>query len=205
MPELPAVRAQRAEEPGPGRNLLASAAFAQEDFRNRSKDKMMTMNTLQDVYLDQLQDLHSACAQSLNVTTKLGRAAKNKELSQALIAGAQGISDGLDTLKSLCAKNDISPTGVHCKGMQGLVAEAHAHVLEAEFGDDDVRDAMIITQYQRMVHYALAGYGCLVAFANRLGKDGEAAQLQTMLDQTYNGDRHMTHIATEGGVNKAAA
>ena len=165
----------------------------------------MTMNTLQDVYHDQLQDLHSACAQSLDATTKLGRAASNKELSEALIAGAQGISDGLDTLKSLCAKNDISPTGEHCKGMEGLVAEAQAHVLDAEFGDDDVRDAMIITQYQRMVHYALAGYGCLVAFANRIGKDGEAAQLQTLLDQTYDGDRNMTQIATEGGVNKAAA
>jgi ferritin-like metal-binding protein YciE len=89
--------------------------------------------------------------------------------------------------------------------MEGLVAEAHAHVLDAEFGNDDVRDAMIITQYQRMVHYALAGYGCLVAFANRIGKDGEAAQLQTLLDHTYDGDRRMTQIATEGGVNKAAA
>jgi len=165
----------------------------------------MKMDTLQDVYHDQLQDLHSACAQSLDATTKLGRAANHKELNKALISGAQGISDGLDTLKSLCVKNNISPTGEHCKGMEGLVAEANAHVLDAEFGDSDVRDAMIITQYQRMVHYALAGYGCLVAFANRLGKDDEAAQLQTMLDHTYDGDRHMTRIATKGGVNKAAA
>jgi len=163
------------------------------------------MNTLHDVYHDQLQDLHSACAQSLDITTKLGRAASNKELSEALIAGAQGISDGLDALKSLCAEHDINPTGEHCKGMEGLVAEAHAHVLNAEFGDDDVRDAMIITQYQRMVHYALAGYGCLVAFANRIGKDEEAAQLQTLLDNTYDGDRHMTQIAMNGGVNKSAA
>jgi ferritin-like metal-binding protein YciE len=178
--------------------------LAENSFHIRSKEKTMTMNTLQDVYHDQLQDLHSACAQSLDATTKLGRAASNKDLSEALISGAQGISDGLDMLKSLCAQNDISPTGEHCKGMEGLVAEAHAHALDAEFSNDDVRDAMIITQYQRMVHYALAGYGCLVAFANRIGKDQEAAQLQTMLDHTYNGDRHMTEIATNGGVNKAA-
>jgi len=181
--------------------------LVKNSFRIQPKEKKMTttMNTLHDVYQDQLQDLHSACSQSLDITTKLGRAASNKELSEALIAGAQGISDGLDTLKSLCAEHDISPTGEHCKGMEGLVAEAHAHVLDAEFGDDDVRDAMIITQYQRMVHYALAGYGCLVAFANRIGKDEEAAQLQTLLDHTYDGDRHMTQIATKGGVNKSAA
>lgn len=63
---------------------------------------------------------------------------------------------------------------------------------------------MIITQYQRMVHYALAGYGSVVAFANRLGLDDDAAKLQKLLDETYDGDRHMTAIAT-GGVNKAAA
>jgi len=164
----------------------------------------MTMNTLHDVYHDQLQDLHSACAQSLDITTKLGRAANDKELSEALIAGSQGISEGLDTLKSICAEHDINPTGEHCKGMEGLVAEAKAHVLDGEFGDDDVRDAMIITQYQRMVHYALAGYGCLVAFANRIGKNEEAAKLQQLLDHTYDGDRRMTQIATNGGVNKSA-
>jgi ferritin-like metal-binding protein YciE len=130
--------------------------FAVNPVRIRPKDKTMALNTLKDVYHDQLQDLHSACAQSLDATTKLGRAANDKDLSEALISGAQGISDGLDTLKSLCALNDINPTGEHCKGMEGLVAEAHAHVLDAEFGDDDVRDAMIITRYQRMVHYALA-------------------------------------------------
>ena len=80
----------------------------------------MKMDTLQDVYHDQLQDLHSACAQSLDATTKLGRAASNKELSEALISGAQGISDGLDTLKSLCAQNDISQTGSIAKAWKGL-------------------------------------------------------------------------------------
>ncbi|MFL4469967.1 DUF892 family protein [Tateyamaria armeniaca] len=164
----------------------------------------MTLNNLHDVYHDQLQDLHSACSQSMEATTALGRAAKNKDLSEALIAGAKGISEGLDELKSLCAIHEIDPQGEHCKGMEGLVKEAHAHGIDADFGDDDARDAMIITQYQRMVHYALAGYGCLVAFANRLGLDEDGAKLQKLLDDTYDGDRTMTAIAT-GSVNKAAA
>lgn len=164
----------------------------------------MTIANLHDVYTDQLQDLYSACKQSLEATTKLGRAAADKNLSEALIAGAHGIAEGMDHLKSLCANHNIDPDGEHCKGMEGLVAEADAHVLDADFGDDAARDAMIITQYQRMVHYALAGYGCLVAFANRLDLDGDAAILKDQLDQTYNGDRTMTAIAT-GGINRKAA
>ena len=164
----------------------------------------MSMNSLKDVYHDQLQDMYSANKQSLDVVVALGRAATDKDLSEALIAGSNGISEGMDKLAEICNAHDIKPSGEHCKGMEGLVAEAKAHVLNEDFGDDDVRDAMIITQYQRMVHYALAGYGCLVAFANRLGKDEDGAVLQECLDQTYDGDRRMTEIAT-GGVNKAAA
>lgn len=164
----------------------------------------MAMQSLKDVYHDQLQDLWSANTQSMEAVTALGRAAQDKELSAALIAGANGINDGLQKIAEICNRHDINPSGEHCKGMEGLVKEAHAHVLDAEFGDGGVRDAMIITQYQRMVHYALAGYGCLVAFADRLDQDEDGAILQESLDKTYDGDRRMTEIAT-GGINKAAA
>lgn len=164
----------------------------------------MTLATLEDVYKHQLQDIYSACKQSLEATTALGRSASDKELSEALIAGGNGISDGIDKLKSLCATHDINPEGAHCKGMEGLALEARAHGVDADISDPDVRDAVIITQYQRLVHYALAGYGSLAAFANRLGLDEDAGILKQMLDETYDGDRRMTAIAT-GGINKKAA
>ncbi|QFT57946.1 hypothetical protein FIU94_03840 [Sulfitobacter sp. THAF37] len=165
----------------------------------------MTLKNLHDVYHDQLQDLYSACKQSLDATTELGRAATDKKVSEALIAGTNGISAGMDQLKSICAEHDIDPEGEHCKGMAGLVTEARAHALKADFDNDATRDAVIITQYQRMVHYALAGYGSVVAFANRLNLDEEGAILQKLLDETYDGDRRMTDIGMNGGVNEAAA
>ena len=105
----------------------------------------MTMHSLKDVYHDQLQDIWSANKQSLEAVTALGRAATDKELSEALIRGANGISDGIEKIAEICSRHDIVPSGEHCKGMEGLVKEAHAHVLDEEFGDDDTRDAMIIT------------------------------------------------------------
>ncbi|QCO54643.1 DUF892 family protein [Pseudorhodobacter turbinis] len=158
----------------------------------------MTMNSLKDVYHDQLQDMWSANKQSLDIVTALGRAAHDKDLSKALIAGANGINDGMEKIAEICNQHGISPDGEHCKGMQGLATEAKAHVLDADFGSDEVRDAVIVTQYQRMVHYAIAGYGCLVAFANRLDQDGDGAVLQTCLDLTYDGDRTMTSLVTAG-------
>lgn len=164
----------------------------------------MALDNLKDVYLDQLQDLYSACKQSLDATVKLDRAATNDELQRALKDGANGISDGMDKIASLCADHGVEPTGEHCRGMEGLVKEAEAHALEEDFGDEDARDAMIISQYQRMAHYAIAGYGTARAFANRLGFDGDAGVLRDCLEHTRHGDTRMTEIAT-GGVNAAAA
>ncbi|WP_224813466.1 ferritin-like domain-containing protein [Hasllibacter sp. MH4015] len=164
----------------------------------------MAISNLHDVYHDQLQDLYSACKQSLDVTTELAQAASNDDLKKALNAGAQGISDGMEKIAQLCNDHDIDPNGEHCKGMEGLVKEARAHGLDEDISDADARDAMIITQYQRMAHYAIAGYGCLRAFANRLDLDGDGAVLTDCLDASYEGDRTMTDIAT-GQVNRDAA
>ena len=164
----------------------------------------MALNSLKDVYIDQLQDLWSACSQSRDVTQSLAKAAKNDDLKKALEAGAKGITDGMDAVQKLASQHGFDPEGEHCKGMEGLVKEARAHALEEEFGDDDVRDAMIITQYQRMTHYAIAGWGCCKAFATRLGLEEDARLLDECLGNTYDGDEHMTEIAT-GEVNPAAA
>lgn len=162
------------------------------------------MDNLKDIYIDQLQDLYSADRQSLEATKKLVDVASDTELKSALQRGVSGIEEGMGILSEIISSHDAKPTGEFCKGMEGLVKEVHAHVLDANFGSDDARDAMIIAQYQRMTHYGLAGYGCVVAFARRLGLDAEADRLQTCLDNTYDGDRQMTRIAL-GGVNAEAA
>ncbi|CAM3559857.1 DUF892 domain-containing protein [Paracoccus nototheniae] len=164
----------------------------------------MTIKNLKDLYIDQLKDLYSACKQSMPIVTDMGRAAHSRELAEALIAGNEGIGRGMEALARLCNDHGEDPTGEHCKGMEGLVTEARKHAVDAEFGDDDTHDAAIITQYQRLAHYAIAGYGCLRSFANRLELDGDGAILQDCLDHTRSGDQHMTAIA-EGGVNAAAA
>lgn len=163
----------------------------------------MALDTLKDLYIDQLQDLHSACEQSRDVVGDLAEAAHDPELRDALKAGVAGIEDGIATLKTVLEGHGADPAGAHCKGMEGLAAEARAHGLQEEFGDKDVQDAMIITQYQRMTHYALAGYGSCVAFAKRLGLHEDATRIGHNLDKTYDGDRRFTDIATSG-VNRDA-
>ncbi|MEY8829359.1 DUF892 family protein [Sedimentitalea sp. XS_ASV28] len=158
----------------------------------------MSIDTLEDLYIEQLKDLHSANSQAYKVTKDMAAAATDEDLVAALNAGADGIQRGIDEITSICARHHERPAGEHCKGMEGLVDEARAHAIDESFGEDATRDAMIITQYQRLVHYAIAGYGCLVAFADRLELAEDVAALKTCLDASYEGDRTMTELATSG-------
>lgn len=162
------------------------------------------MDNLKDVYLDQLQDLWSANQQARDITRELAGAAASKQLRRALERGVEGIEDGSNQLKTLIKTHGKDPSGEHCKGMEGLVNEARAHALNEDFSSDEVRDAVIITQYQRMAHYAIAGYGCALSFAKQLGLTDETKVLHEMLEAAYSGDKTMTEIARQK-VNERAA
>ena len=167
---------------------------------------MSTINNLTDLYKESIKDLYSANTQSKTATQQLAKAAHDSELVKALESGVKGIQKGIDAMEEIAERHGFKPTGETCKGMEGLVKEAHAHAINAEFGDKDAQDAMIIAQYQRMVHYAIAGYGTCQAFAKRLGFDKDVKTLGTCLDNTYDGDRHMTDIAAGShGINAMAA
>ncbi|MDO5528416.1 MAG: DUF892 family protein [Paracoccus sp. (in: a-proteobacteria)] len=163
----------------------------------------MTIKNLEDLYLDQIKDIHSALKQSRPVVEDMAKAAKSSDLRKALENSAEGIDRGMKTLADIAQAHNTSPGGEHCKGMEGLAGEARKHGLETKFADDDAQDAAIITQYQRMAHYAIAGYGCVRTFARKLGHQDQSDQLQTELDSVWDGDRHMTELA-EGGINRAA-
>ena len=163
----------------------------------------MPTDTLRDLYIEQVQDMHSACTQSHGMTRRLAEAATNEDLRAALLDGVRGIERGRDTMDQIARAHGADAGGEHCKGMEGLVAEAQADVFDETYTDDDTRDAAIIVQYQRMAHYAIAGYGAIRAFAGRLGLEAERDAAQDCLDKSYDGDRRFTDIAT-GEVNPQA-
>jgi ferritin-like metal-binding protein YciE len=162
------------------------------------------VNDLKDLYLNRIQDLYSSCAQSRDATIEMEKAAADPKLKEALHRGHGGISAGMDVMAGILRRHGEEPGGVHCTGMEGIVAEARKDALEAEIADASVRDAMIVAQYQFMAHYAIAGYGTIRAYAKRLGLDEEAELIGRHLDSTAGGDETMTALA-EGRINPSAA
>ena len=163
----------------------------------------MGIDSFKDLYIDHAQDCYSALKQSVEFSQKLHEAASDSDLKDAIERSISASKDAMGEFETLIKGHDADPNGEHCKGMEGLIVEAKSHALEEDFDDDSLRDAMIIAQYQRLAHYAIAGYGTSAAFAKRLGLSDDAKVWEKHLDGVYDGDRAMTKLA-ETEVNQDA-
>ncbi|GGD49512.1 DUF892 family protein [Erythrobacter arachoides] len=155
---------------------------------------MSAPKNLEDCYTHELQDNWSANDQMAKVVRELADKTKDSKLKDRLTKSADGIDKHTETVKSLLEDFDISEKE-HCKGMEGLVKEAKKHAIEEDIENDDVRDVIIISQYQRMCHYGICGFGTAKAYAEALGKKDHVTKLDTITADCYQADQNMTDLA----------
>ena len=128
---------------------------------------MSAPQNLTELYIDELKDLWSANDQMQKCVKKMAAKASDKKLMDMLTRSQDGFAKHTDMLKELIAAHGEKVSKEHCKGMEGLVAEATKHTTTEEApANGPVLDAVIIAQYQRMTHYGIAGFGTAAAFAN---------------------------------------
>ncbi|MGC1273231.1 MAG: ferritin-like domain-containing protein [Planctomycetaceae bacterium] len=161
-----------------------------------------TLNTMEDLYLDQLQDLYDAERRLTKALPQMAKAAKSPQLKRAFETHLSETKGHVNRLERCFELFGQKPKAKTCDAMKGLVLEGEA-VINAS-GDDDVRDAALIAAAQRVEHYEMAGYGCLRTFAMRVGQENAAELLQETLDEEEKTDRLLTEIA-EASVNVKAA
>lgn len=156
---------------------------------------MSTPENLKDLYADELKDLWSANDQMQRFLQKIVGAASDAGLKDMLSKSQQGIVKHTDLLKQLIVSNGEQVSKEHCKGMEGLVAEATKHTTEEAPDNGPVLDSVIIAQYQRMTHYGIAGFGTAAAYAKALGQSEEADQLASAVKDMYSADDYMSKLA----------
>ena len=156
-----------------------------------------TPKTLKDLYLHEIQDIYSANKQAAETCGMFGRRIEDAKLRDKFEQSQSMILENNKALEKIAQSHGKKASGVHCKGMEGLVTEAKKHVLHTDYPHEELRDAAAISQFQRITHYALAGYGTANAYAKQLG-DGEGSKhLKALLDDGYEGDRAFTDMAEE--------
>lgn len=156
---------------------------------------MSNPEDLKDLYTDELKDLWSANDQMLKVLKKITSKVADAGLKDMMTKSQEGISKHTGIVKELIATAGEKVSKEHCKGMEGLVAEASKHVIDEGPKKGPVLDAIIIAQYQRMTHYGIAGFGTAASYAKTLGLKDDAKKLGEATKEIYGGDEYATKLA----------
>ena len=165
----------------------------------------MQLQSLRDLFEDEIGDLYSAETQLVAALPKMAQAASNDELRNAFNHHLEETRDHVRRLEEI--RGQIGSTmSDECEGMRGLIKEGEEVI--AGSGDPAVKDAALISAAQRVEHYEIAAYGT----ARTLADDLDLGEAKDLLDQTLedesNADKLLTKIATGGmlkaGINEEA-
>lgn len=161
---------------------------------------------LVDLLREQTRDLYDAEKRHRSHLEALDRRDMLAELAEYFDKLVEDTSDNIQILEEVCRLLDVPPEGVECAAMTGLVREAKD--AEREWERSAVRDAALIANEQRIVHYQIAGYGTAKAFSDALHLKEAAKRFDAMLRCAHENDKKLTRIACGGwltiGVNEMA-
>jgi len=167
----------------------------------------MQLQTLDDVLMDQLADLHSAETQLVEALPKVAESASTPELRTAIQDHLEETRGHVRRLEEAFSALGAPIPDEYCEGMEGLLKEGKEIV--AAKGDPAAKDAALIAAAQRVEHYEIAGYGTARTLAGQLGHGDVERLMNETLDEEAAADEKLTKIATGGffasGVNEAAA
>ncbi|HUB67999.1 MAG TPA: ferritin-like domain-containing protein, partial [Candidatus Methylacidiphilales bacterium] len=151
------------------------------------------MNTLEDVFIDQLRDLYNAENQLIKALPQMAKAAHTKELRRGFEHHLEQTKEHANRLEKIFEGLDKKPSGKTCKAMQGLIEEGEETM--GESASPEAKDAALIAAAQRVEHYEMAGYGSVRTYAKILGHDQVAGILQKTLNEESETDKTLTKLA----------
>jgi ferritin-like metal-binding protein YciE len=155
----------------------------------------MAVESLRDLYLEQLQDLYNAEQQLIKALPKMAKAATSEELKTAIEDHLEETKVQAERIETICEKMGKKASGKKCKAMEGLIKEGSETM--GEDMEETLMDAALIADAQRVEHYEIAGYGCVHAYAIRLGDEEAAELLAETLEEEKAADKKLNDIAEE--------
>src|SRR6202034_654453 len=148
------------------------------------------LDSLRKLYVDQLEQLHSAETQITKALPKMIDKTTDPHLKNALQTHLEETEGHVSRLERILNQAQGSVDSKKCKGIAALITEGEDVIKDT--ADESVRDAGIIAAAQKVEHYEMAAYGTVRNFAEILAKDSDAS----LLDQTLEEQKHADSILT---------
>ncbi len=161
----------------------------------------MKITTLEEAFIHGLSDIYSAEKQLVKALPKLAKAANNPKLAEGFEKHLRETEDQVERIDQIVLETGFKLQRIKCKAMEGLVEEGADTIKEIEEGP--VRDVLLIAGAQKVEHYEIATYGCLVEIAKRLGLSTAVRLLSETLKEEKATDEILNKLAISD-VNKDA-
>jgi ferritin-like metal-binding protein YciE len=152
---------------------------------------------LHELFVDELKDILGAEKQLLKGLKKLASGAEGESLKKAFQEHYTQTEGHIERLKQVFESLGIGLRGKKCKAMEGLLGEAD-EILES-FEGSPALDAALISAAQKVEHYEIASYGCLVTFAKLM----EHSEAEELLSATLAEEKETDSLLTEIAMSEA--
>jgi ferritin-like metal-binding protein YciE len=162
----------------------------------------MELDTLKDLYIDEIKDLYSAEKQLVKALPKMAKAAKSDKLRAAFEKHHGETEDQVERLEQIFELLDKPARGKTCDAIQGILDEGK-EIME-EYKGSEALDAGMLASAQAVEHYEISRYGTLKQWATQLGMKDAVRLLDQTLQEEKKTDENLTTLA-EAAVNLAAA
>lgn len=161
----------------------------------------MKIETMEDLFLEQVEDLYDAEKRLVKALPKMAEAATSLSLRQAFESHLLETEGHVSRLENIFRKLGQDPKSQTCDAMKGLISEGEDMVSDTE--PSALRDAGLIASANRVEHYEMAAYGSARTFAQTLGLAEAASLLDQTLQEEKKADQKLTHLA-ESMINDEA-
>jgi ferritin-like metal-binding protein YciE len=163
----------------------------------------MAQRSLRDLFVESLQDTYHAEGQLVKALPKMAKAANNPQLKQGFEQHLKQTEQHYKRCEQVFNAIGEKAKTKTCEAMEGLVEEASDWI--GEKAEPAVMDAGLIAHAQKVEHYEIASYGCLVTWAQQLDfSDDAVSLLKQTLEEEKQTDDKLTRLA-ENMINAQAA
>ncbi|HLY98057.1 MAG TPA: ferritin-like domain-containing protein [Candidatus Angelobacter sp.] len=164
----------------------------------------MKLESLQELFVEELQDLFSAEKMILKALPQMVETATSPELKKGFEQHLAQTRNQVQRLNQIFdAIPEVDRDGKKCKGMEGIIKDAK-ELIDSDT-EPEVMDAGLIAGAQRVEHYEIAGYGTVANYAQLLGHNEWVQLLRQTLDEEKETDAKLTQLATSINLEAKAA
>ena len=161
----------------------------------------MRVETMEELFIGQIQDLYDAEEQLVKALPKMAEAATSTELRTAFKDHLEETKGHVKRLTQVFTEVGKKAGGETCEAMKGLIEEGEEIIDEIK--QSPLRDVGLIAAANRVEHYEMAGYGTARTLAEGLGHTKAASLLEQTLEEEKKADAKLTKLSVQKVIPEA--